>query len=197
MQEDIQMYSCSSIDEKIQTNLGSDSYECTTISKCLFEMVYAYGLILMVLHLENTMEIVWLALCYFPKVFLITYINSHFVNGHQNLVIGLYVLTSNVCICLIVRRPLKLINNWTSAWTLSECPCIPRWLRICYRWQGYNMVPHKNANGKLSRKIFSCTNKFAYRPSTYLGNASRNVVLRKKGLIENAMTLECALLFWI
>ena len=34
-------------------------------------------------------------MCYFSKVFDIVCINSHLVNGHRNLIIGLYVLTSD------------------------------------------------------------------------------------------------------
>ena len=43
------------------------------------------------------------------------YINSHLGNGHRNPIIELYVLISNVCIGLIVRRPLKIVNNCTRA----------------------------------------------------------------------------------
>ena len=76
-------------------------------------MVHLYDPTLMVSHKENKTERVCLTMCYFPKVIWIIYINSHFVNEHQNLIIGLYVLNSNVCIGLIVRRPLKIINNCT------------------------------------------------------------------------------------
>ena len=53
--------------KKIQTNLGSYSYKCAIVLDCLLQMVFPYGPTLMGLHVENTMEIVWLTMCYFPK----------------------------------------------------------------------------------------------------------------------------------
>ena len=52
------MYNRSLLMKKIWINLGSYSYKCAIVLQCLLQMIYPYGPILMIIHVENTMEMV-------------------------------------------------------------------------------------------------------------------------------------------
>ena len=117
--------------KNIPTNLESYSYKCAIVLDCLLQMVYPYGPTLMVLHVENIMEIVWL------KYVLVL---EGILDRIHELSLGEWTPESDHkfdCENVIEdNKQLYLSMN------LKRVPMYSKIVRICYKWQKDNMVPH-------------------------------------------------------